>query len=282
MTMAIKSLDRQTRSFIAYAMRLPTLTLEEERQLTARIDRDRDQGARERLINAHLKLVVAQALRLRYYGIALGDLIQEGCIGLARALDRFDSARGVRFSTYAAWWVRAAMQEFILRNWSVVRIGGTSVEKRLFFNLRRLQAKLEQTSADRGAAELTATLARRFDVPEAQLVAFGQRLSSRDCSINEPVGNDMQQEVQDLLVDERDGPEALVGEWRDRAERRRQLQAAMTGLSEREKDIIRHRHLSEDPVTLESLGARHGVSKERIRQIESRALKRLRSSIAPG
>ncbi|MFM9843521.1 MAG: RNA polymerase factor sigma-32 [Dongiaceae bacterium] len=274
-------LDRQTRSFINYAMRLPTLALEDERQLIRRALEKDDRAARERLINAHLKLVISQALRLRHYGIALADLIQEGSIGLAKALERFDSSHKVRFSTYAAWWVRAAMQDFILRNWSIVRMGSTSTEKRLFFNLRRLRAKLEQATGSFDSAGLTAALAGRLGIPEVQVAAYDQRLTNRDCSINEPVGDESPREMQDMLVDDRAGPDELAAEKSESADRHHRLRRALAGLSDRERDIIRRRHLTDEPQTLEGLGALHGVSKERIRQIECRALTRLRQDLAP-
>ena len=271
--------DRQTRGFISYAMRLPTLALEDERELIRCALEKGDHAARERLINAHLKLVISQALRLRHYGIALADLIQEGSIGLAKALDRFDCGRNVRFSTYAVWWVRAAMQDFILRNWSIVRMGSTSAEKRLFFNLRRLRARLEQTTGTFDYAEQAAALADRLGVRESQIAAFDQRLSSRDCSINEPAGNEVQSNLQDMLVDDRAGPEEIVAERSEAVDRHHRLRRALAALSDRERDIIRRRHLSDEPLTLEGIGALHGVSKERIRQIESRALDRLRQGL---
>jgi RNA polymerase sigma-32 factor len=275
-------LDRQTRGFISYAMRLPTLALEDERQLIRCALEKGDSAARERLINAHLKLVISQALRLRHYGIALADLIQEGSIGLAKALDHFDRSRNVRFSTYAVWWVRAAMQDFILRNWSIVRMGSTSAEKRLFFNLRRLRARLEQTTGSFDTAGLTAALAERLGIPEVQVSAYDQRLANRDCSINEPAGDETGREMQDMLVDEHAGPEELAAESSEAADRHHRLRHALAGLSDRERDIIRRRHLSDEPQTLEGLGALHGVSKERIRQIEFRALGRLRQSLTAG
>lgn len=272
-------LDRRTRGFINHAMRLPTLALADEQQLIRRALEKGERAARERLINAHLKLVISQALRLRHYGIALADLIQEGSIGLAKALDHFDRSRNVRFSTYAVWWVRAAMQDFILRNWSIVRMGSTSAEKRLFFNLRRLRARLEQAIGSSDAAGLTAVLAERLGIPEVQVSAYDQRLANRDCSINEPTGDETGREMQDMLVDERTGPEELAIESSEAADRRHRLCQALAGLSHRERDIIRRRHLTDEPQTLEGLGALHGVSKERIRQIESRALDRLRQSL---
>jgi RNA polymerase sigma-32 factor len=263
-------------------MRLPTLALEDERQLIRCALENGDPVARERLINAHLKLVISQALRLRHYGIALADLIQEGSIGLAKALDRFDRSRNVRFSTYAVWWVRAAMQDFILRNWSIVRMGSTSAEKRLFFNLRRLRARLEQNTGSFDTAGLTAALAERLGIPEVQVSAYDQRLANRDCSINEPAGDETGREMQDMLVDEHAGPDELAAESSEAADRLHRLRQALAGLSDRERDIIRRRHLSDEPETLEGLGALHGVSKERIRQIESRALGRLRQNLTAG
>jgi len=222
-------------------------------------------------------MVISQAARYRSYGLAFSDLVQEGTVGLMQAAERFDPDRQVRFSTYAIWWIRAAIQDYVLRNWSVVRVGTTHAEKRLFFNLRRLRAKIAQSGVGTLNPEQTAVLARELNVSLDVIETIDARLSARDCSVNQPFGENGDGEWQDLIADDRASPEEQATAELDSQTRSRWLAAAMRELPDREQIIIRKRHLAENGATLEDLSHELGVSKERVRQLEKRALGRLQA-----
>jgi RNA polymerase sigma-32 factor len=229
-------------------------------------------------VRSYTRLVVTLAGRFRQFGLPIGDLVQEGNIGLMQAAARFEPQREVRFSTYAAWWIKAAMQDFVLRNWSVVRTGTTAAQKSLFFNLRRLRARIEEaTGAPLGPAGRQ-RIAAELGVPVAEVEAMELRLAGPDQSLSVPLP-DGGTDWQDLIADERPNPEAVVIGLRDAHTRSGWLGAALGELSPRERRIIDQRRLSEDGATLEELGRALGVSKERVRQIESRALSKLRRSM---
>ena len=265
-----------TNRYVASAMARPMLSREREVEL-ARLWRDEhDEDALHELVNAHAKLVVAAATRLRNYGLSLADLLQEGNIGLMQAAMRFEPARGVRFSTYAGWWVRSSMQDFILRNWSIVRLGTSANQKTLFFNLRRLRAKIEDRPDGRMTDDNRRTISEHLKVPLREVEAMENRFSGSDVSLNAPLGETGETDWQDLISDTRPNPEDVVAARRDGAARSRWLAAALGQLPDRERMIIRERRLAEEGATLEQLGQRLGVSKERVRQLEHRALSRLR------
>ena len=271
--------DRANRRFVREAMNAPLLSREEESRLARAWVEEQDEAAMHEIVRAHARLVVSLASKFRGYGLPPSDLIQEGYLGLLQAAERFDPDREVRFSTYAVWWIRAAIQDYILRNWSIVRVGTTTSEKSLFFNLRRLRAKIAEASASFMSPEAVSSIATELKVKKAQVERMEVRLSVPDQSMNLPVGEEGDMEVQDLLVDNRPGPEDLVTELRDNQTRSRWLSQALRKLPEREERIIRQRHLIEDSVTLEQLGQELGISKERVRQLEQRALKTLRKLI---
>jgi len=259
-------------------MRAPLLSAEREQDL-ARRWRDRgDQTALNELITAYLRLVVSMASRFRHYGLPVSDLVQEGCVGLMQAASRFEPDREVRFSTYASWWIRAAMQDYVLRNWSIVRTGTTSSQKALFFNLRRLRAQLGDVQEHASSAAL-AEIAQKFRAPERDVAMMAARLSASDRSLNAPLGENGDGEWQDLLAADEDDPEAAVMRARDGAARTRLVHDALGDLNERERLIINERMLTEEGTTLEMLGARLGISKERVRQIESAAMAKLRKAL---
>jgi RNA polymerase sigma-32 factor len=270
---------RANQLFIRDAMRHRLLEREEELALVRRWRDKRDENALHILINAHVRQVVACANRFRNYSVPVGDLIQEGNIGLLLAADRFDADRDVRFSTYAGWWIRSAMQEYVLRNWSIVRTGTTAAHRKLFFNLRRLRAQIAGT----GDAPLTDDqideIGTHLGLHARDVAHMAQRLSGRDQSLNALVSDDGETERQDLLADPADDPEIAVMSLHDARTRARCLAEALDELPERERWIIRQRRLSEDAPTLETLGAQLGVSKERVRQLEARALEKLRCSL---
>ena len=271
--------ERANRQFVREAMNAPLLSREEEVELAKAWAEDGDQRAMHKIVGAHARLVVSLASKFRGYGLPTSDLIQEGYLGLLQAAERFDPGREVRFSTYAVWWIRAAIQDYILRNWSVVRVGTTTSEKSLFFNLRRLRAKIAEASAGYMSPEAVGSIATELKVKRHQVERMEVRLSVPDQSMNLPVGEEGDMEVQDLLVDQRPGPEEVVTDMRDNTTRSRWLTKALRKLPQREEMIIRQRHLKEDSVTLEELGRELGISKERVRQLEQRALKTLRKLI---
>ena len=231
------------------------------------------------LITAYIRLVVAMAARFRHYGLPMSDLVQEGSVGLMQAAARFEPEREVRFSTYASWWIRSSMQDFVLRNWSIVRTGTTSAQKSLFFNLRRLRAKIGDVNDSGISAEARGKVARALNVPENDVASMAARMSAPDRSLNAPLTEDGDGEWQDMLADGAESPEAQVMEAHDSAARTMLVSDAMRDLNERERLIIRERKLEEESVTLEALGARLGISKERVRQIEGNALEKLRRAL---
>jgi RNA polymerase sigma-32 factor len=265
--------------FIRRCMKTSLLSREREQDL-ALAWRDRhDQRALHELILAYARLVVAAAMRLRAYGLPVGDLIQEGNIGLMEAATRFDPGRQVRFSTYADWWIRAAMQDYILRNWSIVRTGTTAAQKALFFNLRRLRARIADPTRDAMSGAESAQIAHTLGVPQADVLAMEQRLANGDSSLNAVIGEEGEESWQDYLVDSRPNPEEAVTARHDEDRCRVWLASALGRLPPRERRIVESRRLAENALTLAELGSEFGVSKERVRQLEQRALDRLKRDI---
>lgn len=267
------------RRYVRQAMAAPILEADHEMDLARRWREDEDEAALHELITAYMRLVISMAGRFRNYGLPIGDLVQEGNVGLMQAAARFEPAREVRFSTYASWWIRSAMQDYILRNWSIVRTGTTSAQKSLFFNLRRLRAKIDDHSGGPMSENQRATIAKTLGVPLRDVEHMEGRLSGGDSSLNAPVGEDGAAEVQDLLADDRDHPEARVLTNNTHEKQQAWIGKALRSLTDRETLIIQERKLSDDTVTLESLGERLGISKERVRQIEVQALKKLKAAL---
>ena len=262
-------------------MRAPYLERDEEHALAVRWREDKDQTALHRLTCAHMRLVIAIAARFRNFGLPMGDLIQEGHVGLLEAAARFEPERNVRFSTYATWWIRASIQDHILRNWSIVRGGTSSSQKALFFNLRRLRAKLAQNPDQRPTRVVFAEIAGALGVSTRDVEVMDSRLSGPDSSLNASIheSDGDKSNRQDFLVDDVPLPDETVGQRIDHERRLTWLRSALTVLSERELRIVRERRLQDDGATLEALGASLGISKERVRQIESRALDKLREAL---
>jgi RNA polymerase sigma-32 factor len=269
------------RNFVKAAMAAPFLARDEEQVLARRWRDDGDQAAMHRLTSAHMRLVIAMASRFRHYGLPLADMIQEGHVGLLEAAARFEPAREVRFSTYATWWIRASIQDYILRNWSIVRGGTSSSQKALFFNLRRLRAKLTRGGQDRIGEAVYGTIAAQIGVSRADVAAMDARLSGPDISLNATLGEEEGEgsERMDLLPDTSALQDETVGEGIDANRRLNWLHSALSVLSERELKIVRERRLVEESCTLDVLGQRLGISKERVRQIENRALEKLRRAL---
>ncbi|MCL4187515.1 MAG: RNA polymerase sigma factor RpoH [Rhodobacteraceae bacterium] len=257
--------------------KFPMLEPEEEYMLAKRWVDHHDTGAAHRLVTSHLRLAAKIAMGYRGYGLPQAEVISEANVGLMQAVKRFDPDRGFRLATYAMWWIRASIQEYILRSWSLVKLGTTSAQKKLFFNLRKAKAKLGALEEGDLRPENVRQIARDLSVSEEEVVAMNRRLSGGDASLNAVVGadGDSATQWQDWLEDE-DADQASDYAERDELEQRRELLArAMDVLNERERDILMERRLQDEPVTLEQLSEKYGVSRERIRQIEVRAFEKL-------
>jgi RNA polymerase sigma-32 factor len=267
------------REFIRESMSTALLSRERELWL-ARLWRETgDEAALHELVMAYMRLVISTAARFRNYGLPMSDLVQEGATGLMQAAARFEPEREVRFSTYAAWWIRSAMQDYILRNWSVVRTGTTAAQKALFFNLRRLRAKIGDGSGGPLDDAGRAFIASELSVHTAEVEAMEMRLAGGDQSLNATISPTGEDEWQDFLADERPTPEETVMFARDSRTRSIWLAQALAELTDREQIIIKERRLRDDARTLEELGRDLGISKERVRQIEHRALEKLKVSL---
>ena len=267
------------RSFVRKAMKAPMLEAEHELNLARRWRDHEDERALHELTTAYMRLVISMASKFRHYGLPLADLVQEGNVGLMQAAARFEPSREVRFSTYAAWWIRSSIQDYVLRNWSIVRTGTTAAQKSLFFNLRRLRAKIDDTGDAIMTAENKKWVSEHLGVPERDVESMASRLSASDRSLNAPLAVDGDAQWQDLLPDESATPDQQVMEERDNAKRKEWIAEALQVLNERETLIISERRLTDDSVTLEVLGKRLGISKERVRQIEHQALNKLRKTL---
>jgi RNA polymerase sigma-32 factor len=260
-------------------MKTPMLEPDREFDLARRWREDNDESALHELTTAYMRLVVAMAARFRHYGLPMSDLISEGCVGLMQAAGRFEPAREVRFSTFASWWIRAAIQDYVLRNWSIVRTGTTAAQKSLFFNLRRLRAQIDDTGDGVMTRDNKAWIADHLGVPLRDVENMASRLSAADRSLNAPLSVDGDGEWQDLIVDTSAIPEDQVMARRDDTRRKQWIADALKALNERETHVIRQRRLCEETVTLERLGDELGISKERVRQIEHQALGKLRRAL---
>ena len=269
------------RTLIRAAMRAPYLERAEEHDLAVRWKESQDQQALHRITTSHMRLVISMAAKFRHFGLSMGDLIQEGHVGLLEAAARFEPERDVRFSTYATWWIRASIQDYILRNWSIVRGGTSSTQKALFFNLRRLRARLAQGSGALSSVDIRREISTALGVSEADVALMDSRLSGSDTSLNAPLVDDggSTAERSDYLVSDGPLPDEIVAETIDDERRAGWLRDALGVLNEREMKIIEKRRLSEDGATLEALGETLGISKERVRQIECRAMEKLKSAL---
>ena len=267
------------RRFFRDSINAPLLTRDHEHELAVRWREQEDESALHEITFAYTRLVISMAKRFRNYGLPVADLIQEGSVGLLQAAARFEPERGVRFSTYASWWIRSAMQDFVLRNWSIVRTGTTAAQKSLFFNFRRLRAKIGAADGPLPRAERE-YIAAELSVRLQDVEMMEGRLTASDQSLNAPIGENGENERQDFLIDSRPLPEEIVFRNVDSRSRRTWLHEALRTLSERERTIIDKRRLSEDSVTLAELGRDFGISKERVRQIEHKALEKLRTLMA--
>ncbi|WP_417766871.1 RNA polymerase sigma factor RpoH [Stappia sp.] len=263
--------------------RFPMLEPQEEYMLAKRYKEHDDPRAAERLVTSHLRLVAKIAMGYRGYGLPIAEVVSEGNVGLMQAVKRFEPDKGFRLATYAMWWIKAAIQEYILRSWSLVKMGTTANQKRLFFNLRRLKGKIQALDEGDLRPEHVTQIATKLGVSEEEVVSMNRRLAG-DASLNAPIRAEADSggEWQDWLVDESDSQEAVFARQEELDQRRKLLGDAMDVLNERERRIFEARRLSEDPITLEDLSSEFGVSRERVRQIEVRAFEKVQKAVKRG
>ncbi len=259
--------------------KFPMLEPDEEYMLAKRWREHGDTEAAHKLVTSHLRLVAKIAMGYRGYGLPLSELISEGNVGMMQAVKRFDPDRGFRLATYAMWWIRAAIQEYILHSWSLVKMGTTAAQKKLFFNLRKLKGQMQAIEEGDLSAEQVSEIAESLNVPETDVVNMNRRLAAPDHSLNAPLRIDGDGEWQDWLVDESESQETSLAESEELDKRRKLLSAAMETLNERERHILEQRRLKDSPTTLEELRQEYGISRERVRQIEVRAFEKLQKAI---
>ena len=272
-------IDNDSKSFVKKAMSLPLLEEKHELNLANKWKNKNDENALHELIQAHMRLVVSYAVKYKNYGLSLNDLIQEGNIGLMRAAQKFEPDKGFRFSTYASWWIRASIQDFLLKHWSIVRIATTSKQKSLFFSLRRLKQKIngnENGNIDFNTAE---NIASDLNISTSAVVNMDSRITQNDSSLNKKISEDGEDEFLSLLEDENARPDNIIFAKDEIDHKKTMVNSAIDSLDDRETQIINERHLSENPKTLEYLGKKLKISKERVRQIEKNAMNKMKSYI---
>ncbi|MSO70977.1 MAG: RNA polymerase sigma factor RpoH [Alphaproteobacteria bacterium] len=271
--------ERNLSRYLQAIRRFPMLEPQEEFMLAKAWREHGDVEAAHRLVTSHLRLVAKIASGYRGYGLPMAELVSEGNVGLMQAVKKFEPDKGFRLATYAMWWIRAAIQEYILHSWSLVKIGTTAAQKKLFFNLRRLKGKIQALEEGDMSPENVAKIATALDVSAEEVVNMNRRLAAPDHSLNAPLRADGDMEWQDWLVDDTESAETRLAENDELSKRRALLTAAMSDLNERERTIITKRRLIDDPVTLEDLSQEYGISRERVRQIEVRAFEKLQTAI---
>jgi len=264
--------------YFADIRRFPMLRPDEEYTLAKQWRESDDRAAAHRLVTSHLRLVAKIAMGYRGYGLPVSEIISEGNVGLMQAVKRFEPERGFRLATYAMWWIKASIHEFILRSWSLVKMGTTASQKKLFFNLRKVKWQIQALGDGDLRPDQVAEIATRLGVSEDDVISMNRRLSG-DASLNSPVRADAEGEWQDWLVDDADSQETVLAESEEMEQRRGLLQKAMDKLNERERRVFKARRLSEDPLTLEDLSQEFGVSRERIRQVEVHAFRKVQKSM---
>jgi RNA polymerase sigma-32 factor len=266
--------------YLSEIRKFPMLDKDEEFMLAKRWQEHQDSQAAHTLVTSHLRLVAKIAMGYRGYGLPIGEVISEGNVGLMQAVKKFDPEKGFRLATYAMWWIRAAIQEYILRSWSLVKMGTTAAQKKLFFNLRRLKGEMAALEEGDLKPDHVKTIAHKLAVTEDDVVQMNRRLSGGDASLNAPIASDSEAEWQDWLSDDaQESQETTLARTEEFGARMELLQAAMADLTERERHIIEERRLRDEPATLEDLSKEYGVSRERVRQIEVRAFEKLQKAM---
>jgi len=272
--------DSNLARYLAEIRQFPMLEASEEFMLAKRWREHADPEAAHRMVTSHLRLVAKIAMGYRGYGLPLSELISEGNVGMMQAVKRFDPDKGFRLATYAMWWIRAAIQEYILHSWSLVKIGTTAAQKKLFFNLRRVKGQIQAIEDGDLSPENVKEIATRLEVSENDVVDMNRRLASPDHSLNAPMRNDGEGgEWQEWLVDDTESHETRLGESQELGKRQRMLAKAMQTLNPRERKILMERRLKDEPATLDDLSREFNISRERVRQIEVRAFEKIQRAI---
>jgi len=265
--------------YLSEIRKFPLLTPEDEYMYAKRWREHEDPDAARHLVTSHLRLVAKIAMGYRGYGLPLSEVVAEGNVGLMQAVKRFEPDKGFRLATYAMWWIRAAIQEYVLRSWSMVKLGTTAAQKKLFFNLRKAKNHIGAIEEGDLTPEHVATLSDRLGVTAKEVTEMNRRLSGPDSSLNAPLRAEGESEWQDWLADDTADQETRLAEREEMGDRHNLLENAMTDLTEREQEIIRARRLQEEPATLEDLSQKFGISRERVRQIEVRAFEKLQKAM---
>ena len=265
--------------YLTEIRKFPMLEKEQEFMLAKRWQQDEDTDAAEQMVTSHLRLVAKIAMGYRGYGLPMAEVISEGNVGLMQAVKKFDPDKGFRLATYAMWWIRAAIQEYILRSWSLVKLGTTAAQKKLFFNLRRIKGEISALESGDLNPDQVREIAERLNVSEKDVLSMNGRMSGSDASLNAPMGQEGDMEWQDWLTDDDPGQAESYANRQEFDSRMTLLQEAMADLSEREQHILQERRLTDEPKTLEELSEVYNVSRERIRQIEVRAFEKIQKAM---
>ncbi|HEY2836167.1 MAG TPA: RNA polymerase sigma factor RpoH [Rhizomicrobium sp.] len=277
----VLSSDAGLSRYLSEIRKFPLLTPEEEYMFAKRLKEHGDAESARRLVTSHLRLVAKIAMGYRGYGLPVSEIVSEGNVGLMQAVKRFEPDKGFRLATYAMWWIRAAIQEYVLRSWSMVKMGTTAAQKKLFFNLRKAKSNIGAIEEGDLTPDHTATLADKLGVTEREVTEMNRRLTGPDASLNAPLRSESESEWQDWLADDTIDQETRLAEREERGDRHEALTNALDTLNERERDIIQERRLKDEPATLEELSQKYGVSRERVRQIEVRAFEKLQTAMQP-
>jgi RNA polymerase sigma-32 factor len=278
--LAVMSPEGGLSRYLSEIRKFPMLAKDEEFMLAKAWQEHEDPEAAHRLVTSHLRLVAKIAMGYRGYGLPIGEVISEGNVGLMQAVKKFDPDRGFRLATYAMWWIRASIQEYILRSWSLVKMGTTAAQKKLFFNLRKAKSEIEALQEGDLRPDQVSQIATKLGVLDAEVISMNRRLAGGDASLNSPMRADSESEWQDWLVDDvTPSQETVVAETQEKTQRMGLLEEAMVELTDRERHILTERRLKDDPTTLEELASQYGVSRERVRQIEVRAFEKLQKTM---
>ena len=278
--LAVMSPEGGLSRYLTEIRKFPMLAKDEEFMLAKRWREHEDPEAAHQLVTSHLRLVAKIAMGYRGYGLPIGEVISEGNVGLMQAVKKFEPDKGFRLATYAMWWIRASIQEYILRSWSLVKMGTTAAQKKLFFNLRKAKSQISAFQDGDLHPDQVSQIATKLGVLDEEVISMNRRLSGPDASLNAPLRADGESEWQDWLEDETSvSQETYVAESQERTQRMTLMEAALTELSDRERHILTERRLKDNPTTLEELAAEYGVSRERVRQIEVRAFEKLQKSV---
>ena len=279
-TLALMTPEGGLSRYLSEIRKFPMLARDQEFMLAKRWQEHQDTDAAHQMVTSHLRLVAKIAMGYRGYGLPIGEVISEGNVGLMQAVKKFDPDRGFRLATYAMWWIRASIQEYILRSWSLVKMGTTAAQKKLFFNLRKAKSEIEALQEGDLRPDQVSQIATKLGVLDEEVISMNRRLAGGDASLNSPMRADSESEWQDWLVDDKTpSQETVIADSQEKSLRMGLLEEAMTELSDRERHILTERRLKDEPTTLEDLAGQYGVSRERVRQIEVRAFEKLQKSM---